>query len=281
MNQWRLMKMEKQQIGIIGAGNMAEALIHGMITSMRFSSQSILVSNRSNQERLEHLSEKYKVKTTDKKNLIEQSDVIVLAMKPQDLFSVMEEIKAWMRPNQLCISIAAGIEIASVQKASGLELSIIRAMPNTSAKVLCSATAITKGENVTDEQMALARKIFSCVGTVREVNEEQMDVVTGLSGSGPAYVYSFLEAMIDGGHRLGLSQMESTELVLQTLRGAVEMMTATGMKPSELSQQICSPNGTTVAGLAVLNENHFKESVMEAIKAATLRSKELRRSIQS
>lgn len=273
--------MEKQRIGIIGAGNMAEALIHGMITSMRFSSQRILVSNRSNRQRLEYLTEKYKVVGTGKKDLVEQSDAIVLAMKPQDLFSVIEEIKEWMRPEQLCISIAAGVDMASIQRVSGLELSIVRAMPNTSAKVLCSATAIAKGENVTEEQMELVRKIFSCVGTVREVEEEQMDVVTGLSGSGPAYVYSFLEAMIDGGHRLGLSQKESTELVLQTLRGAVEMMTATGMKPAELSQQICSPNGTTVAGLAVLRQNHFKESVMEAIKAATLRSKELRKSVQS
>lgn len=272
--------MEKQQIGIIGAGNMAEALIHGMITSTRFSSQSIWVNNRSNQERLAYLTKKYKIGATDKRSLVEQSDVVVLAMKPQDIFSVIEEIKAWMRSKQLYISIAAGIEMTALKKASGLELSLIRAMPNTSAKVLCSATAIAKGENVTGEQMELARKIFSCVGTVREVAEEQMDVVTGLSGSGPAYVYSFLEAMIEGGHHLGLSQKESTELVLQTLRGAIEMMTATGMKPSELSQQICSPNGTTVAGLAVLNQNHFKESVMEAIKAATLRSKELRKSIQ-
>ena len=268
--------MDEKKIGFIGAGNIAHALIQGMIESGQFTSDQIRMNNRSNVPRRRRIESVYSVPYVGKRQLVDWADVLILAVKPQDLFDVLEEISPLMTERKLIVSIVAGVDIKSIAGSLNQKMPIIRAMPNTSAKVLFSATALSVGKMVLTEEYELAAKIFFCVGSVRQVPETQMDAVTGLSGSGPAYVYTFLKAMIEGGEQLGLSHEDAGELALQTLRGAIEMVSATGTDPSELTRQICSPNGTTLAGLKVLESHHFQENIVDAIKAATHRSEELR-----
>lgn len=270
--------IKDKMIGIIGAGNMAGSLIHGMVSSGLYHGNNILINNKKNVVRIDELVKAYDVKKMEKSEIVQRAGTIILAVKPQDVFQVLEEINQWLNKETLVISMAAGISIEKIVDIIKKPVPLIRVMPNTSAKVLLSATAMAKEGSVKEKHIQRAKEIFSCVGIVREVSEGQMDAITGLSGSGPAYVYSFLEAMIEGGETLGLSNEESKEFAIQTLKGAVEMIKATGNTPKELSAQICSPNGTTVAGLKVLKDLNFKGIVMEAIKAAAVRSRELRMS---
>jgi pyrroline-5-carboxylate reductase len=269
-------KMKESKIGFIGAGNMASALIQGMIQSGQFTTEQIRMNNKSNLPRRRQMVAAYAIPYVGKRELVRWADVLILAVKPQDLFDVLEEISPLLTERKLIISIAAGVDIKSISATLTNQVPLIRAMPNMSARVLSSATALAVGKLVLTEEYELARRIFFCVGSVHQVPEAQMDAVTGLSGSGPAYVYTFLKAMIEGGEQLGLSHADAGELALQTIRGAIEMITVTGDEPSELTRQICSPNGTTLAGLSVLESHHFQENIVEAIRAASRRSEELR-----
>ncbi len=264
-----------KKIGFIGVGNMAEAMIDGMLQSGEFSSEQILVTNKNNSERLKKIQTKFNVEYFSKKKLVEKSDVLIIAVKPQDLKDVLLNIKNFIKKDILIISVVAGVDIESIINYLGKKLPIIRAMPNTSARVNYSATAMAVSKNIKDEEVGMAHKILSCVGTVHLVEENNLDAVTGLSGSGPAYVYSFINAMIKGGEEQGLSHELSEKLAFQTLRGALEMITVTGSEIDELIVQICSPNGTTVAGLGVLKETFFEDNIKKAISTATNRSKQL------
>lgn len=268
--------MSEKKIGFIGAGNMASALIQGMIQSGQFTAENIRINNKSSLPRRRKMVANYSIPYVGKRALVRWADVLILAVKPQDLFDVLEEINPLITDRKLVISIAAGVDIRSIASILNQPVPIIRAMPNMSARVLLSATALATGKLVISQEIDLARRIFFCVGSVHQVAESQMDAVTGLSGSGPAYVYAFLGAMIEGGEQLGLSHNDAGDLALQTLRGAIEMISVTGDDPAELTRQICSPNGTTLAGLGVLESHHFQENIVDAIRAATHRSEELR-----
>lgn len=272
--------MISKKVGFIGAGNMASALIQGMIQSGQFSTEQIRINNKNSLPRRRKMVAAYSIPYVGKRELVRWADVLILAVKPQDLFNVLEEINPMINDRKLIISIAAGVDIESIASTLTNQCPIIRAMPNMSARVLASATALSKGKLVLSAEMDFARRIFFCVGSVHQVEEHQMDAVTGLSGSGPAYVYTFLKAMVEGGEQAGLSHEDAGELALQTLKGAVEMLTATGDDPAELTKQICSPNGTTLAGLSILEYHHFEENIVDAIRAATHRSSELRQENQ-
>lgn len=268
--------MKEKNIGFIGAGNMASALMQGMIQSGQFNAGQIRINDRVHSYHPSHPATVYHIAQLDKQALLQWADVLILAVKPQDLFDVLLEIDPLIQDRLLLISIAAGVDITHIAQSLTSSVPIIRAMPNMSAQVLASATALSAHSLVTEEELTFAQSVFRCVGTVRLVPEEQMDAVTGLSGSGPAYVYTFLKAMIEGGQQAGLSYQDAASLSLQTLRGAIEMVTITGEDPETLTRRICSPNGTTLAGLHVLKSRGFEEHVVEAIKAATHRSQELR-----
>lgn len=272
--------MITKKVGFIGAGNMANALIQGMVQSGQFSPEHIRINNKKDMPRRRQMAAAYAIPYVGKRELVRWADVLILAVKPQDLFDVLEEINPMINERKLIISIAAGVDIKSIASTLTTKCPIIRAMPNMSARVLTSATALSMGKLVQSEEMDFARRIFFCVGSVHQVEESQMDAVTGLSGSGPAYVYTFLKAMVEGGEQLGLSHEDAGELALQTLKGAVEMLTVTGDDPAELTKQICSPNGTTLAGLGILQSHHFEENIVDAIRAATQRSAELRQENQ-
>lgn len=262
-------------IGLIGAGNMANALARGIIDHRIAGPDAIWATNRSNEERLRALQTRYGIRTVRAKQpLLDASSVVILAVKPKDMAEVLVEISGLIRRGQLIISVAAGIPLATLETAMP-EVPLIRAMPNTSAAVGASATALTPGRHVAPAQLAVAARLFRAVGDVVTVPEDVLDVVTGLSGSGPAYVYHLIEAMIHAGTDLGLPQDLARRLAVQTLVGAARMLEETNEDPAELRRRVTSPGGTTMAALSVLESRGFALAVRDAVGRAAERAREL------
>lgn len=267
--------LKNKTIGFIGAGNMAEALINGLITSHTILPGSIMASDRD-VERLAVLAEGYKIKAVNTNTgVAAASDIVILAVKPQDIAPVLAEIREEVK-DKLIISIAAGVKTRTISDILLVPVRLVRAMPNTPALVLSGATALFIGEGCAKEDEKAALKIFDAVGrTVVLKDEALMDAVTGLSGSGPAYVFVILEAMADAGVRMGLPRETASLLANQTLFGAAKMVMDVKRHPAELKDMVASPGGTTIAGLKKLEEGKVRATIMDAVEAATLRSREL------
>ena len=206
---------------------------------------------------------------------VKGADVILIATKPPVVATLLAEIAPALRPDQLVISIAAGVRIAKMEALIGEGKPVIRVMPNTPATVLEGATALARGASATDEQMQLALAIFCAVGKAVEVDETLMDAVTGLSGSGPAYVFMLIEALMDGGVKAGLSRQTARLLAAQTVYGAAKMVLETNTHPAELKDNVTTPGGTTIQAVAVLERAGLRTALIDAIEAATARSREL------
>ena len=266
-----------ERIGFIGGGNMGEALIKGLLISGRCGASQIGVSDIS-QERLDHLHKTYQVSTVvSNPELAAGSDLIVLAVKPQQVGNVLGEINASLDHLPLMISIAAGVPIATLEQLLDKPLPIIRVMPNTPALVLAGVSAIAAGTHASADHLAMARVLFEAVGLVVEVEEGHMDAVTGLSGSGPAYVFLFMEALIDAGVLMGLSRPVARDLAVHTTLGSARLLAESGEHPGVLKDQITSPGGTTIHGLTILESGGLRGMLMDAVEAATRRSEELGR----
>jgi len=264
-------------MGFIGAGSMAEALVAGVLSAGVTFAPSIVVTNRSRQDRLDRMALRWGVRTTrSKAEVCASSDVVVLATKPADIPTALEQLQGLLAPCHLVVSVAAGIPCGLIERHLGEGIPVIRAMPNTSCHVQESATAIARGQWATDEHEQVARLVFGAVGRVVSVPEEWLDAVTGLSGSGPAYVYLLMEALAEAGVELGLSPEVSRLLTQQTVLGAARMVLETGEDPALLRHKVTSPNGTTMAALKVLEEMGFVSALREAVRRATARSREMR-----
>ncbi|HZG81875.1 MAG TPA: pyrroline-5-carboxylate reductase [Brevibacillus sp.] len=264
------------QIGFLGAGSIVEAMLSGIIKKGLVSPKQILVSNRNNQERLDQLTRAFSVQVTqDKHALVQSCDILILAMKPKDAAEALMELRGAVRPGQLVISVIAGVATSLIEEWLGVECSIIRTMPNTSSAIGLSATGLACNRFVTEAQLQLATRLFESIGTVFTVAEEELDIVTGLSGSGPAYIYYLVEAMVGAGTKAGLPRETARQLTLQTLLGAAHMLLDTSEEPALLRKKVTSPGGTTQAGLEVLESYQFQEAVSSAILRATERSREL------
>lgn len=264
-----------KKIGLVGGGNMGEALIKGLLQSGHFDTSQITVSDIS-QDRLHYLQGTYQLSTSvDNGEVAGGSDVIILAVKPQQMGDVLGEISERVEHLPLVISIAAGVTIATLEQGLGKPVPVVRVMPNTPALVLAGASAIAGGSHANDDHMAMARVLFESVGLVVEVDEAHMDAVTGLSGSGPAYVYLFMEALIDAGVLMGLSRPVARDLAVRTTLGAAQLAANSDSHLAALKDQITSPGGTTIHGLAVLESGGMRGMIMEAVAEATQRSKEL------
>ncbi|PKG21873.1 pyrroline-5-carboxylate reductase [Niallia nealsonii] len=262
------------KIAFIGAGSMSEALISGIISSKMISNENIFVTNNSNKERLNYLHSQYGVNFTyELDELVQDADVIILAMKPKDVKQGVGSIQAYLSEKTLLISVLAGVSIKSLELLAGKKLSVARAMPNTSAAVGKSATGIAVNETVTDKQMELILNIFQTVGLTAVVEETKLDAVTGLSGSGPAYFYYIVEAMEKGALEVGLDPDMANDLIIQTLKGAAEMMATSKKSPLELRQNVTSPGGTTEAGIKVLESFDVQTAFINCMKEAVARSK--------
>ncbi|HET8999289.1 MAG TPA: pyrroline-5-carboxylate reductase [bacterium] len=268
--------MAEYMVGMIGAGNMAEALLRGAFDATILTPAQILVTNKSNDERLARLGRAWPVRTTrDKAHLVAESDVLVLAVKPHDMSTVLTEIAPHIGTRHLVVSVAAGISTETIERRLG-EVPVIRAMPNTSTAVRASATAIAAGRHATAGHLAMAREFFEAVGWVGVVPESLLDVVTAVSGSGPAYVYALAEALVESGERAGLPRDLAQVLVAQTVLGAGKMLTETGDGPGVLRGRVTSPGGTTMAGLEALEQGGLRAAVDAAVTRAAHRARELR-----
>lgn len=259
-------------IGFIGGGNMAEALIKGTVKGEM---KDIMVSEPRD-ERRAYLEKTYNIKTTsDNKEVVKNCDIIILAVKPQNMDDVTDEISDVLSNDKIVVSIAAGITLSYLL--SRLKATkIIRVMPNTPALVQEGMSVMSMCECIHDKEIGLIRDIFMSVGKLLVLPEKYMDAVTALSGSGPAFIALFVETMIDAGVKAGLNKDNASELAVQTLIGTAKLI-ETGMPPEKLREMVTSPGGTTAAGLTVFRERGLKETVIAAIEAATGRAKELGR----
>jgi pyrroline-5-carboxylate reductase len=265
---------DTKRIAFLGGGNMAEAIIKGL--QREDSGASLMVAEISVERRT------YLAKTYPGIRVVEHGDqaaawgdVVILAIKPQHAASVLASIQQSVGPDKLVVSIMAGVRTATIEDALQSGTRVVRVMPNTPALVGSGATAICAGRNAGLADLDCVDGIFARTGLVVRVDEKQMDAVTGLSGSGPAYVFTFIEALSDAGVKNGLARDVSTKLAMQTVLGAARMLAETGEHPAKLREQVTSPGGTTIAGLHALEKGCFRGTVMEAVDAATSRSKEL------
>ncbi|MBA4495461.1 pyrroline-5-carboxylate reductase [Paenactinomyces guangxiensis] len=274
--------LKEKKIGLIGAGSMAASILAGLTEKGEILPQNIALINRCNQKRLQELTQLYGLnEENNKPERILEADIVILAVKPKD---VAEVLKCWgnrFRQGQLIISVIAGISTSFLESGLKEKLAVIRVMPNTSCAVGLSATAVCSGKWVRPEDMEIACHIFSAIGSVFVVQEEMMDAVTGLSGSGPAYFYYMVEALESAGVHAGLSAAAARDLTVQTLLGAAQMLVKTGKEASQLRREVTSPGGTTMAGLEVLSRYRFDEAVIQAVLRAKERSREMGRDFAS
>jgi pyrroline-5-carboxylate reductase len=262
------------KIGFIGGGNMAEAFIKGLMNG-GFPATDILFFE-PNEKRRELMIERYGVScAVDNMELVNKSDIVVVATKPQILDKVLADIVTVFNDEKLLISILAGITTTTFEEGLGGQARVVRAMPNTPALAGQGAAALCPGKNVTEEDRRVAQHLFETVGIALWVEEGQMDAVTGLSGSGPAFVYTFIEALTAGGVQEGLRLDIAHSLAVQTVVGAAHLVKETGEHPALLREKVCSPAGTTISAIRVLEERGLRAMMMEAVGAATARSREL------
>ena len=259
-------------IGVIGGGNMAEAMIKGMLRS---NLKDIIISEPRH-ERREYLEYAYHIKTTpNNSDVIRQCSIVILAVKPQNMDDVTAEISGAVSNDTIIVSIAAGVTLSYLT--SQLKTTkIIRVMPNTPALVQEGMSVLALCEDITDSEMATVRDIFLSFGKVLVLPEKYLDAVTALSGSGPAFIALFVEAMIDAGVKMGITEEDALKLSRQTLLGTAKLL-ETGIPPAKLREMVTSPGGTTAAGLKVFGEKDFYGLIFQVIRAATERSKELGR----
>ncbi len=268
--------LQNQHIFYLGAGAMSEAMIKGLINAGLVAPEHMTVSNRKRAERLHELHETYGVRVSqDKLREVAEADIVVLAAKPFDLVNALREIAPALTHHHLVISVAAGIATETLEECLEEQVPVIRAMPNASCFVQASATAICKGRWTTSAHVETAQQIFSAIGTSVMVEEALMDAVTGLSGSGPAYFYYVVEALLKGGQACGLPEETCRALLLQTIYGAAKMLLETGKEPQELRRQVTSPNGTTMAGVAILDQADVQQLFVQTVQRATARAAEL------
>jgi pyrroline-5-carboxylate reductase len=265
-----------KKIAIVGAGSMAEAFISGILENGLIDRKKVWVTNSKNEKRLAKLSEQFGVNSTyDLHELFGGADIVILAMKPKDAAAAIQYIRGHLTEQMLVVSVLAGVSMSSIELLAKRQLAVVRAMPNTSATVGKSATAIAVNERVSPQQIEKAKELFQTVGLTTFVEEEQLDAVTGLSGSGPAYIYYLIEAMENSAVEIGLDKQVAQELIVQTLIGAAEMVKASNKSPAQLRKDVTSPGGTTEAGIKILEENGVQQAFIACIKAAAAQSKKM------
>ena len=265
----------KETIAFIGAGNMAEALIRGLLAAKTATPKQIIAAD-VRAERLVGLQKEFFVRTElDNAEAVQEADIVVLSVKPQKISAALKDLKPEVSNSKLLISIAAGITTARIEQELGGKPRVVRTMPNTPALVGAGAAALCPGRYATEKDLAMAERILGAAGITVRVEEEDLDAVTALSGSGPAYVFYLAEAMIAAGQELGLSEEVARRLAVQTIFGAGKLLEESSELPEELRRKVTSPGGTTEAALRVKMERGFAKIVAEAMRAAARRSREL------
>jgi len=263
-------------IAIIGTGNMGDALVSGLIGSGSSKPKNIICSD-VRKDKLDKIKSNYKVRTTTSNlKAVSEADIVIYAVKPQLMASVLIETRSKLDMSKLVISIAAGVPLAAMESCIEKDMRLIRVMPNIAAAVKEAATAIAAGAHATKEDVKLAMEIFNSIGKCIFLKENYlMDAITGLSGSGPAYIFLIVDALADAGVKMGLSRQDSLFLAAQTVLGAAKLLMETQEHPGQLKDKVTSPGGTAIAGLATLESGGLRTTLINAVEAATNRSKEL------
>ena len=267
--------MQNRTVGFIGAGNMARALTKALLQADMAKPDQILASDISD-ERLEAIENRFGVRTTfDNAEVIRSADILVLSVKPQVVDKVLPQIAQSLRLETVIISIVAGVPLRALAARLPEGAKIIRAMPNTPAMVLAGATALSAGEHVSNEDVQMAKNFFKTLGRAVVLDESLIDAVTGLSGSGPAYVMLMIEALADGGVKVGLHRETALTLAAQTVYGSAKLLLETGEHPGRLKDMVTSPGGTAIAGLHTLESGGLRRTLMDAVENATQRAGQL------
>jgi pyrroline-5-carboxylate reductase len=268
--------MDGIRCGFLGAGKMATALARGWLTAKLTTPEHVIASDPVPQARDAFASATGATATADNKEVLTEADLLVLAVKPQSMAALLAEIRPYINHRRhVIVSIAAGISLRTLIEGLGSDCRLVRVMPNTPCLVNESASGYAPGPGATEEDVTLVARLLNAVGRAYRVPEHLLDAVTGLSGSGPAFVYVMIEALSDGGVRVGLPRDIATALAAQTVLGAAKMVLETGLHPGNLKDMVTSPGGTTIAGLHALEHGGVRAAFMDAVEAATKRSTEL------
>jgi pyrroline-5-carboxylate reductase len=267
--------LKDRKIGIVGSGNMGEALISGLVQSRSSTPENIICSD-IRKDKLKAVKEAYGVVTTGNNlTVVSTSEIVIYAVKPQIMAAVLRETADSLDMTKLVISIAAGVPLAAIESCLNKDLRLIRVMPNIPASVKEGAAAIAPGKHVLKDDLKIAKAIFDSVGKSAIIEEELMDAITGLSGSGPAYIFLIVDALADAGVKMGLSREDALFLSTQTVLGAAKILMETQEHPGRLKDRVTSPGGTAIAGLHTLEEGGLRTTLINAVEVATKRSKEL------
>lgn len=267
--------MKKGIVGFIGLGNMAKAMIGGMLEKGIVRPEQMIGADKS-ESAVKEAAEKFHIQTTgDNKEAAKEAEILFLAVKPQFMAEAVAEIKDYITDDILIISIAAGKTIQDITDLFEKEIRLVRCMPNTPALVLAGCTGVCRNEKVTDEQMGRVMELLTSFGTASEIPEGLMDAVVGVSGSSPAYVFLLIEAMADGAVAAGMPRKQAYEFAAQAVLGSAKMILETGKHPGELKDMVCSPAGTTIEAVKVLEEKGFRGMIMDAVGACVKRSGEM------
>ena len=264
------------KIGFIGCGNMGSAILSGILDAKIVERDNVMVSCRS-EESKNRITEEFSVPVYDNRAVAMNSNIIFLAVKPVVFPEVIGDIKDAIPDNKmpLIISTAAGMSISKIEELFGRDIKLVRSMPNTPALVGEAMSALCVNDNVTDDDKEIALKIFESFGKAEFIDEKLMDAVIGVSGSSPAYIYMLIEAMADGAVRHGMPRQQAYKFAAQSVMGSAKMVLETGLHPGELKDSVCSPGGTTIEGVAVLEEKGFRDAIMSAENACIDKSIEL------
>lgn len=284
MTQTRM--LIEDRICFFGAGSMAEAVARGLIARAVIAPNRITFLNRSDKARLEALTERYGTvgtnEASEKEEALRTSPVVILAMKPKDAAEALHQLGALIGPDTMVVSMIAGLSIGTLRSLLGRpEQPVVRTMPNTSSSVGLGVTGISYSEGLSDEQRRTARVLFEAVGLVVETEEDKIDNLTGISGSGPAYVYYMMEALVEAAKIGGLTDEQAREMTIQTVLGAAQMVRETGEEPAELRRKVTSPNGATQAAIEKLDQSDFYGAVVRAAQRCSERSAEMGRELEN
>jgi len=261
-----------RRLAVIGTGAMGQALVRGLLAADVYAPRDVIAAD-IDKAQLQVFVEETGIESAGSVEAASQCGVIILAVKPNVIPAVLDEISDYITSEQMVVSIAAGVKLQQIESKLRAGVPVVRAMPNTPCMVRAGAIAISRGKNASDVNMERAGSIFSAVGKVIEVPERLMDAVTGLSGSGPAYVYVFIESLADAGVNAGLTREQAVFLAAQTVFGAAKMVIDTGKHTAQLRDTVASPGGTTIAGIAALERAAFRAAVLDAVEASVERSR--------
>nr|WP_314080570.1 pyrroline-5-carboxylate reductase [uncultured Leptotrichia sp.] len=263
------------KIGFIGTGNMGSSIIKGILSSKFEKSENINIFDLD-KEKVNNLVKEYGVNAVNsEKELAENCNIIILSVKPHIIPIVLKNLSGNVKKDTIILTIAAGISISVIENALGEDKKVVRTMPNTPAQVLSGMTAITFNKNIENSEKEIIFKLLNSFGKSVEIEEKLMHAYTGISGSLPAYVYMFMEALADGGVLCGMPRNKAYEIVAQTVAGSAKMLLETGKHPGQLKDEVCSPAGTTIEAVRVLENGNFRGNVIEAVAACTEKSKEM------